>query len=74
MRDYLMSDRFCPILITSGPRNARITIANDVWVLDDPEELLRGEIEKKRGKKRVDFPILFFLILSCASYSMSYGS
>jgi hypothetical protein len=50
MRHYLMSD-FAQFL-REGRGDVRITKANDVRVLDDAKELFRGEIEKKRGKKR----------------------
>jgi len=43
--------RLRPIL-QEGRGDARITKANDVRVLGDAKEVLRGEIEKKRRKKR----------------------
>jgi hypothetical protein len=43
--------RLRPIL-REGRGDVRITKANDVGVLDDAKELLRGDIEKKRGKRR----------------------
>jgi hypothetical protein len=39
-------------ILREGRGDVRITEANDVGVLDDAEELLRGDIEKKRGKRR----------------------
>lgn len=38
------------LIVREGRGDVRITKANDVRVLDDAKELLKGEIEKKRGE------------------------
>ncbi|KAI0273952.1 hypothetical protein BGY98DRAFT_936205 [Russula aff. rugulosa BPL654] len=50
--DATLPDVRLPLIPREHRGDIRITKADDVRVLDDTEELLRGKIEKKQDKKR----------------------